>query len=441
MDSETIQQLTAFGLTEYQARVYLALTLKGPQKASALALASGIPRPHIYSTLKVLEEKGFITSIPKKIVEFKAQPIEEALKITLEDRKQSIVKLEEMGKYLAEKLIKGQDAYLDKTRLIRVYRGNSEVRNGLRNIFSKIKKRCYFLTNDPRDAHLGGLVYDRDVLALYKYGVEMRGLVPVEEDNIEIIEKLSPFVAIRHIDNPSILNAFTGQYLEHNERPRLRVIITDNEEVLYVISNQDDSDEYAIHSRQKEMVGVTALVYSYIWNSSPDLAFKKLEIDRGMKPGSVAIISSDKEFETIARGIISRASSYFYGVLSQEQFIYSLTSAITEAREQTSRGVKIKIAVDVKSDISAGLKAFEDIGAEIRHLPGTHIPMMLINDDEAIVELINSEPSGSGGSKTGVYISDPTGILRLKEFIEKEWANSIDVCERIEQIHGAGYKH
>jgi sugar-specific transcriptional regulator TrmB len=44
------------GLSEYEARVYLALIRKGPMKASVASLASGVPRGKIYSILKKLIE-------------------------------------------------------------------------------------------------------------------------------------------------------------------------------------------------------------------------------------------------------------------------------------------------------------------------------------------------------------------------------------------------
>src|SRR5512137_119909 len=58
INSERLQRLEGFGLTEYQARAYLALLDLGTATASQLPALSRVPRTRIYSTMRQLHAKG-----------------------------------------------------------------------------------------------------------------------------------------------------------------------------------------------------------------------------------------------------------------------------------------------------------------------------------------------------------------------------------------------
>lgn len=54
ISNELVDTLKAFGLTEYEAKVYLALLRRGLSTAREVAEASGVPRPKVYETLERL---------------------------------------------------------------------------------------------------------------------------------------------------------------------------------------------------------------------------------------------------------------------------------------------------------------------------------------------------------------------------------------------------
>lgn len=68
MRNELALSLEEFGLSRYEAKVYLALLDKGPLSATELAYY-GVPRTKVYSTLTKLTKKGLaITSQDKPLV-------------------------------------------------------------------------------------------------------------------------------------------------------------------------------------------------------------------------------------------------------------------------------------------------------------------------------------------------------------------------------------
>ncbi|HTX44539.1 MAG TPA: helix-turn-helix domain-containing protein, partial [Methanocella sp.] len=59
-DKWTMEALKRLGLTEYEAKAYMALNLIGAGTVSDIHLSSGVPRSAVYGALTKLEEKGLI---------------------------------------------------------------------------------------------------------------------------------------------------------------------------------------------------------------------------------------------------------------------------------------------------------------------------------------------------------------------------------------------
>ena len=62
-DMEIFQALRGFGLTEYEARVYITLLENGSMTAAEISSASGIAYSRIYEVLTRLEKKGWIEAL------------------------------------------------------------------------------------------------------------------------------------------------------------------------------------------------------------------------------------------------------------------------------------------------------------------------------------------------------------------------------------------
>lgn len=75
-----IESLEKFGLTRYEAKAYIGMTNIISGKAEDIAKASEIPRSKIYSTLKELDKKGFITITHTRPIEYKVVPPREVYK-------------------------------------------------------------------------------------------------------------------------------------------------------------------------------------------------------------------------------------------------------------------------------------------------------------------------------------------------------------------------
>ena len=70
---DTIELLKKIGLTEYEAKVYLALLNRQLDGATKLSTECGVPRTKIYSVLEALENKGWIKIFSGYPLLFKAK--------------------------------------------------------------------------------------------------------------------------------------------------------------------------------------------------------------------------------------------------------------------------------------------------------------------------------------------------------------------------------
>ncbi|OGI12729.1 hypothetical protein A3K64_04115 [Candidatus Micrarchaeota archaeon RBG_16_36_9] len=99
-----IVNLREFGLSDYEAKAFLALTLHGPLTASGVTEKSSIPQSKVYGILKSLSEKFLAETWNGKPLKFKAAEPEIALKKILERKKMTIDNLRERTAELAEQL-------------------------------------------------------------------------------------------------------------------------------------------------------------------------------------------------------------------------------------------------------------------------------------------------------------------------------------------------
>lgn len=83
--ADRIRKLMDFGLTEYEARVYLALLDLGTATASQIPAGSRVPRTRIYGTMRQLHGKGLVQILPENPLRYKAAPLGAFLRSLVED--------------------------------------------------------------------------------------------------------------------------------------------------------------------------------------------------------------------------------------------------------------------------------------------------------------------------------------------------------------------
>ena len=142
---EAHHHLQALGLTEYEARAYVALLSLGRAQPSKIARQSRIPRPKVYETLERLEARGLATRTHLSPLEYAPLSTREYLaraerefRGRLEDLERSLVRLspeptpEAVYPLRGEAAIRGliEDLMLNARRSLHLA-GPASITNGL----------------------------------------------------------------------------------------------------------------------------------------------------------------------------------------------------------------------------------------------------------------------------------------------------------------------
>lgn len=100
---EGVELLVGLGLTERQARVYLALLRIGAARVRAIADAAQFSRQEVYSLLAGLHQMGLVQQSFTVPINYTAIPIAEAIKLLLKQKTTQLTLISQKAKEVAKK--------------------------------------------------------------------------------------------------------------------------------------------------------------------------------------------------------------------------------------------------------------------------------------------------------------------------------------------------
>jgi len=199
VNPDRIRKLRDFGLTEYQARVYLALLDLGTATASQVPAISRVPRTRIYATMQQLHEKGLVEIIPETPLKYKPVPFSNFLTKRASEQREKAENLEasipQLGKEFA--IIGGQVAE-EAGRFEAVY-GRRNARERLIKMYSTAKRESYGIGTTKSPGRImkafGSILQEKK-----KEGVALHYAFPVTEANWKDVGLLETVAEVRNID-------------------------------------------------------------------------------------------------------------------------------------------------------------------------------------------------------------------------------------------------
>ena len=205
VEDKEVAALRRLGLTEYEARIYLALIRMGPKKASEVSFFGQVPRTKTYGSIRELERKGLLRIIPGKPELYAAtSPTELLLPVVTKlnreikesgDIVQSLSILFESSKYTKQYAIPE-----DVKEFWRID-GRKDILRKLTEILSDATKTVNYATS------AWGLVrvYKAHSEALEEAknrGVIVRLAAPISSENSAVAKEFAEVVELREVDKP-----------------------------------------------------------------------------------------------------------------------------------------------------------------------------------------------------------------------------------------------
>lgn len=265
MKVEDIQKfLQGLGLSEYEARTYMTLSMNGPMKAGGVSKESGVPQSKIYWVLDDLIEKQFVEVSEGKPKEYRSVAPEVAMSRLVEEKERSLGEvrsgLKEVSTHL--KPMKGSETASG----IWTTRGRNWVEffNKASEMVARSRKYVYGVTRDySRSAKLSEVV-DKAV----KRGVKVHvvGMQEIDEENF--------FKAKWYVDHGVELRT-----IETKLHPR--IVVIDGKEVLLRLDHDQKRKEgfpfSSVWSEDPSLVKVFDTYVKNVWEGARKVDLKELE--------------------------------------------------------------------------------------------------------------------------------------------------------------------
>lgn len=199
ISQDRIQKLEGFGLTEYQARVYLALLDLGTATASQIPALSRVPRTRIYTTMQQLHAKGLVQILPEKPVRYKPVPFSSYLKsLAAEYRRKSVQLATNADTLSREFSVTPLEVPERRGRFEAIY-GRRNVRDKLVEMYDHAETEIIAIGSMHSPARiLRGLGQELEEKA--GLGVTVKFAFYTNPDNETEVRALSRYSEIRHID-------------------------------------------------------------------------------------------------------------------------------------------------------------------------------------------------------------------------------------------------
>jgi sugar-specific transcriptional regulator TrmB len=99
-----VERLVRLGLTQYEARAYVALIRRDGSTPAEVAKVAGVPRPRIYDVIASLVAKGLASERPGRSARFVATPPDDAASILLNIHRERLQLLEADAEAIREEL-------------------------------------------------------------------------------------------------------------------------------------------------------------------------------------------------------------------------------------------------------------------------------------------------------------------------------------------------
>ncbi len=249
-------ELIELGLTLNEARCYLALLQSGPATAAELAETSGVPRPKVYATLKLLEQRGFSYPTGDRVTRFRAVDAELALNELARTREHERRLADERERQLRADLIKSlptpPEPSTSRHDEVMHLAGSEATMATYERMIREAKKRVDIVhglpvLQDPAD-------FNRFELDALQRGVQVRVLVPDRT------------LAVEHR---------IGELTEHGGDVRytdgvpLKLVICDGIEAMAALRNPDDpAHPTCVIIHHADLVSPLQLLFNREWRKA-----------------------------------------------------------------------------------------------------------------------------------------------------------------------------
>jgi sugar-specific transcriptional regulator TrmB len=371
-----LEILGNLGLKKTEAKTYFYLAKRGPKKANEITKALKISKQRLYPILNNLQNKAIVNATLNRPAKFYAIPFEKVLDLFAKAKfEEAKIIQQNKGKLLSDwesiTLPKDQDV----SAKFAMIKGRNYVYSKIQQMIEETTTQFSVLSN------LSGLLRSEQFGVLdtiqnhpLKSNIDFRVITEVQKNHLgpmkELLDSLDSCIMIKGRNADIGLPLFP------------RMIIRDNQEILYFISSQtreteDQHDFEAILTDCISLVKPFSSLFEELWKNSSDIQQKILEIETGISPQRTLIIEKPGIALAKYNEALKNAHKNIIMITpSKEILLYRENPSLL--KELTKTGVKIKIMAPISRE---NLKACLDLleFCEVRHIPNEYMKTIIID--------------------------------------------------------------
>ena len=206
-----IQRLQEHGLTEYEARAYLALLELENSEASPIADLARVPRTKIYQALDGLEAKKLLAVIPDRPKRYQVAPIASYIDSLEANYRTQAETLSNAKDALTEEFAPRGKVQMERSGGFVVLKGRANISSKLCELLGKAE-RDFAVATSAMGAHR--LAYHADLVSGARAkGANVRILAPTTNENADATSQLATECDVRHalVDLGAVTLAFVDE--------------------------------------------------------------------------------------------------------------------------------------------------------------------------------------------------------------------------------------
>jgi len=414
--------LQSFGLTEKESQIYICIARNGIQKGVEVAKKTKTAKAVVYRILKILQRKGFIESSLESPIRYTAIPFETILESQIIAKQEEARQIETAKKTLLadwKKIRKGQpELPIEKFTVLEGYK---KIYSKIYQMVKKTKKNLCIVVTIP------------GILRADRYGIvsEVNNHPLRSKIKIRFLTDLTNADAnsIRFLRKQLRFNSqVRGRSPELGERPFPRMVIRDQEEILFFITPKAvmtdvKTDETSIVTNCKSMIQTFSDVFENLWENSTEIEEKIAEIKSGSLTEKTLFLNDAEKARALYYKVLDSASEEVLTVSSSDGFIV-VGDHISQLEALTRRGLRVKVMAPITNEnlaIALELLRF----CEVRHIPLGYFDTVMI--DKQHLFQFNTVSTGSDHNsemkafEKVFYTTDSGYIQKTTKMLDDLW--------------------
>jgi sugar-specific transcriptional regulator TrmB len=407
-----VKELTCFGLTGNEAKVYLTLLQLGKAGARAIAKLSNVPRQEIYRVLPQLERVGIVEVIIDKPTQFLAINPETVLSVLIDRQHETLSKqiseLRQKKLMLENELrkVEGKSAGVAKPKPVHfaLISGPHQISEKIDNMLRSANVEVLWMV--PKTEILRAVIYDRDEMLrkCARRNVRVRIVTEVDHKNVKEVKKLSNFCEIRH--SPEVTSLMT---------------IVDDRELIVgsavhtIESSPSDETMHELWTNDSGHINAMKDFFEKVWNASIPANLRIEPMQEGDKFEKLALVRGTDKVRKRVLDLLSQTKSNLFMVSRVDDASISLVESQIEIMQKANISIRWITTVDKQN-----AKTVQKLSTKISLRSVKERPVSFVVTDTACI--FSSSPVLQIPNEV-VWSADPNTVNMFKALAEELWSS------------------